>query len=40
MLFRSNRNELMFLRDLAHDQEKEIGDLEVKLNEKEKNDNI
>ncbi|MCR5146341.1 MAG: hypothetical protein K6B70_03215 [Clostridia bacterium] len=38
--FITNRNELMFLRDLAHDQEKEIGDLEAKLNEKEKNDNI
>lgn len=32
-----NKNELEFLRDLAGDQEKEIGDLEVKLNEKKKN---
>lgn len=35
-----NKNELNFLRDLVADQEKEIGDLEVKVNAKKKDDNI
>ena len=35
-----NKNELNFLRDLVADQEKEIGDLEVKVNAKKKDNNI
>ncbi len=35
-----NKNELNFLRDLVADQEKEIGDLEVKVNAEKKDNNI
>lgn len=38
--FIENKNELDFLRTIVENQEKEIGDLEVKLNEEEKNNQV
>lgn len=35
-----NKNELNFLRTIVENQEKEIGDLEAKLNEEEKNNKV